>query len=98
MRRIMKVRLYFSVPRAFLLTKDDADLISVADDAEIYIIPLVWTLSTDGQSFEDYAVPIMNAVVEAVKSNPNPVLAVALGECHTTYKPDDLADMRPSRR
>lgn len=56
------------------------DLINVANDAEIYIIPLVWTLSTNGQSFQDYAVPIMNAVIQAVKANPNPVIAVALGE------------------
>lgn len=60
-----------------------ADLISVAEATEIYIIPLVWTLSTDGKSFEDYAVPIMNAVIQAVKNNPDPVLAVALGECRS---------------
>lgn len=44
-------------------------------------MPLAWTLSTKGQKFEDYAVPFMNAVISAVKQNPNPALAVALGEC-----------------
>lgn len=56
------------------------ELLSAAADAQIHIIPLIWTLLDSGQNFKDKVVPIMNAVIEAVKKDPTHVLAVSLGD------------------
>ena len=40
------------------------DILGAASDAQIHIIPLVWTLLDNGQDFKTKAVPIMNAVME----------------------------------
>ncbi|KAL5498324.1 hypothetical protein ACEPAH_2466 [Sanghuangporus vaninii] len=56
------------------------DAIRAAGTAGINMIPLVWTLLDNGQSFDDLDVRRINAVTQAVISNPDPVLAVAMGD------------------
>ncbi|KAL5520469.1 hypothetical protein ACEPAG_9693 [Sanghuangporus baumii] len=56
------------------------DAIRAAGTAGINMIPLVWTLLDNGQSFDDLGVRRINAVTQAVISNPDPVLAVAMGD------------------
>ncbi|PAV15693.1 glycoside hydrolase [Pyrrhoderma noxium] len=55
-------------------------VISAAGSAGINIIPLVWTLVDNGQSFSKDVIPRIQAVTKAVINNPGPVLAVALGD------------------
>ncbi|KAI5118468.1 hypothetical protein M0805_003729 [Coniferiporia weirii] len=71
----------FSVCNSGTDSSYHGDVISAASAAEIYIIPLVWTLlDNSGQTFSKDVVPIMKAVTEAVIKNPSPVIAVALGD------------------
>lgn len=56
-------------------------VIQAAGQAGINIIPLAWTLLLDSsQTFQNTSVPKIQAVTEAVIANPDPVLAVALGD------------------
>jgi len=63
---------------------DDASyyetVIKAAGEAGINIIPLAWTLYDSGQSFQGTSLPKIQAVTKAVIANPDPVLAVALGD------------------
>jgi len=64
------------------------DVITAAGLADINIIPLVWTLPihavgqnyTANDTFLIKSVPRINALTQAVIRNPEPVLAVALGD------------------
>ncbi|EJD05095.1 glycoside hydrolase [Fomitiporia mediterranea MF3/22] len=56
------------------------DVISAAGTAGLNAMPLVWTLLDDGQNFDDDVVPRIDAVTQAVINNPDPVLAVAMGD------------------
>lgn len=63
-------------------------VITAAGLADINIIPLVWTLPihavgqnyTANDTFLEKSVPRIDALTQAVIRNPNPVLAVALGD------------------
>ncbi|KAJ7746294.1 glycoside hydrolase [Mycena metata] len=79
------------------------DIILAAERAEIFIIPLAWTLPihvinqnyTANDTFLIKSVPRILAVTEAVIRNPGPVLAVAVGDeplfDDDAGSPDDLA-------
>ncbi|EJD05096.1 glycoside hydrolase [Fomitiporia mediterranea MF3/22] len=61
------------------------DILSAAETAGIYIIPLIWTLMDNGQTFSGTAVPIMKAVTQAIIAKPTFVIAVALVSQNLIY-------------
>ncbi|EJD05102.1 glycoside hydrolase [Fomitiporia mediterranea MF3/22] len=56
------------------------EVIQAAGFVGLNIIPLAWTLLIGNQTLADTAIPKINAVTKAVIENPEPVLAVALGD------------------
>jgi len=57
-----------------------ASVLTAAASAGIKVMPCIWTLTFDGQTFDGTIVPRINAWTKAVLGNPNVVLAVALGD------------------
>lgn len=56
------------------------DLLNAANDAGIFIIPLIWTLTFEGQTFSNTIQPRIDAITTAVINNSQQVIAVALGD------------------
>jgi len=57
-----------------------ASILAAASDAGINVMPCIWTLTFEGQTFNGTIVPRINAWVNAIIANPDPVLALALGD------------------
>jgi len=57
-----------------------SSVLSAAAAANMSVMPCIWTLTFEGQTFNKTIVPRINAWMNAIIKNPTPVLALALGD------------------